>query len=84
MAKTGESLYGGKTFREVSEEWLSGICGRAAHTTYSRYRTALEKDIYPEYADTPMKDVTEAEVDRFLAHTMELAEKRGEFQEEAR
>lgn len=77
MARTGESLYGGKTFRETSEEWLLCIRGRAARTTYSRYRTALEKDIYPEYAGTPVKDVTEAEVDRFLAHMLELAEKNG-------
>ena len=48
------------------EEYLEDAKGTIANTTYDRYLDALERDIYPEYADTPMSDVTAAEVNRFL------------------
>lgn len=67
----------GKTFREVAEEYLEDARGTIASTTYDRYLDALERDIYPEYADTPMLDVTDAEVNRFLKVAPELATKRG-------
>ena len=67
----------GKTFRQMAEEYLKDARGTIASTTYDRYLDALERDIYPEYADTPMTDVTEAEVNRFLKVAPELATKRG-------
>lgn len=66
-----------KTFREAAEAWLKDNRGRIAATTYDRYADALERDIFPEYGDTPVKDVTEAEIDRFTVKAPELAEKQG-------
>jgi len=74
----GETLSNaGKTFREVAEEWLESIRGSMAATTWDRYADTLSRDIYPEYADTPINDVTEKEINRFLKLAPELAEKRG-------
>ena len=67
----------GKTFKEVAEEYLVNARGKVASTTYDRYLDALERDVYPEYADTLMADVTEAEMNRFLKVAPELAAKRG-------
>lgn len=67
----------GKTFKQVAEEYLEKARGTIASTTYDRYLDALERDVYPEYANTPMADVTEAEVNRFIKVAPELAEKRG-------
>ena len=67
----------GKTFKQVAEEYLSNARSSIASTTYDRYRDALERDVYPEYANTPMKDVTDAEVKHFLKIATALAEKRG-------
>lgn len=67
----------GKTFKEVAEEYLENARGKVASTTYDRYLDALERDVYPEYGNTPMTDVTEAEVKRFLKVASELAAKRG-------
>ncbi|MBQ9333913.1 MAG: tyrosine-type recombinase/integrase, partial [Lachnospiraceae bacterium] len=73
----GSSLLSGKTFKQVAEEYLANARGTIASTTYDRYLDALERDVYPEYANTPMADVTEAEVNRFIKVAPELAEKRG-------
>ena len=67
----------GKTFRQVAQEYLEDAKGTIAATTYDRYLDALERDIYPEYADAPMSDVTAVEVNRFLKVATELASKRG-------
>lgn len=67
----------GKTFKQVAEEYLDKAKGELASTTYDRYLDALERDVYPEYAKTPMIDVTESEVNRFIKVAPELAEKRG-------
>ena len=67
----------GKTFKDVAEEYLADARGKIASTTYDRYLDALERDVYPEYADTPMTDVTEAEVNRFLKLAPDAAAKRG-------
>lgn len=67
----------GKTFRQVAETYLEDARGAIAATTYDRYLDALERDVYPEYADTPMTDVTEAEVNRFLKVASDNAAKRG-------
>ena len=67
----------GKTFRQVVEEYLESARGKIAATTYDRYLDALERDIYPEYADTPMSYVTESEMNRFLKIAPELAAKNG-------
>ena len=67
----------GKTFKQVAEEYLDKAKGELASTTYDRYLDALERDVYPEYANTPMIDVTESEVNRFIKVAPELAEKRG-------
>jgi len=77
------SIYGeqspiaGKTFKQVAEEYLENARENVASTTYDRYLDALERDVYPEYTNTPMTDVTEAEVNRFLKIAPDLAEKRG-------
>ena len=71
------SPYEDKTFREVAEEWLLSCKGQIASTTYDRYKEALERDVYPEYSDTPMQDVTVEEMNRFLVLAPGLAEKRG-------
>ncbi|MCR4746819.1 MAG: tyrosine-type recombinase/integrase [Lachnospiraceae bacterium] len=67
----------GKTFKQVAEEYLEDAKGTIAATTYDRYLDALERDIYPEYADTPMSAVTAAEINRFLKTAAESAAKRG-------
>ena len=72
-----QSPIAGKTFKEVAEKYLESARGDIASTTYDRYLDALERDVYPEYANTPMVDVTEAEVNRFIKVATDLAEKRG-------
>lgn len=67
----------GKTFKQVAEEYLKDAKGTIASTTYDRYLDALERDIYPEYADTPMSDVTASEINRFLKVATESASRRG-------
>ncbi len=67
----------GKTFKEIAEEYLEDAKGKIAATTFDRYLDALERDIYPEYAKTPMKDVTVTEMNRFLKVAMGVAAKRG-------
>lgn len=78
-----QSFAEGKTFREVAEKWLQDAGGKIAQTTCGRYADALERDVYPEYADTPMKDVTEAEMERFLLIAPELAKKKGRMMEKS-
>ena len=72
-----QSPIAGKTFKQVAEEYLENAKGIVATTTYDRYLDALERDVYPEYANTPMADVTEAEMNRFIKVAPDLAEKRG-------
>ena len=67
----------GKNFKQVAEEYLAEAKGAIASTTYDRYLDALERDVYPEYANTPMVDVTESELNRFIKVAPDLAEKRG-------
>ena len=67
----------GKTFKQVAEQYLEDARGSIASTTYDRYLDALIRDVYPEYADTPMTDVTEAEMNRFLKLAPDAAAKRG-------
>ena len=66
-----------RTFRELAEEWLLANKDNIASTTYDRYEDALIRDIYPEYADTPMEQVTIEEMNLFLDKAPELAKKRG-------
>lgn len=66
-----------RTFREVAEEWLANNKDSLASTTYDRYEDALIRDIYPEYADTPMEQVTIEEMNRFMGKAPELAKERG-------
>ncbi len=73
----GISSIKGKTFRQVAEEYLANAKGTIASTTYDRYLDALERDVYPEYADTPMADVTDIEMNRFLKVAVDTAAKRG-------
>ena len=79
MARTRGNIFTieGKTFRQAAEEYLESSKGQIASTTYDRYLDALERDVYPEYADTPMSDVTEAEMNRFLKTAPEAAARRG-------
>ena len=72
-----QSPIAGKTFKQVAEEYLESAREDIASTTYDRYLDALERDVYPEYSNTPMADVTDAEVNRFLKVAPDLAEKRG-------
>lgn len=65
------------TFKQMAEKYLEDARGKVASTTYDRYLDALERDVYPEYGDTPMTDVTEAEVNRFLKVATDAAAKRG-------
>ena len=67
----------GKTFQDVAEAWLNDVRGTIASTTWDRYSDTLERDIFPEYADTPMEDITESEMNRFLKIAPDLAKKRG-------
>ncbi len=66
-----------RTFREVAEEWLANNKDSMANTTYDRYEDALVRDVYPEYADTPMDQVTIEEMNRFMVKAPELAKERG-------
>ncbi|WP_029199521.1 phage integrase central domain-containing protein [Oribacterium sp. NK2B42] len=72
-----KSPIAGKTFKQVAEDYLAEAKGTIASTTYDRYLDALERDVYPEYASTPMVDVTESEMNRFIRVAPDLAEKRG-------
>lgn len=65
------------TFKQMAEKYLEDARGKVASTTYDRYLDALERDVYPEYGDTPMTDVTETEVNRFLKVAPDAAAKRG-------
>lgn len=69
--------YDGKTFREAAQNWLENRRDEIAPTTYSRYVEALKRDIYPNYADTPVKDIDEAEIGHFIFSILEKAEKQG-------
>lgn len=73
----GEACAGELTFGQMAAEWLSSIREQVAVSTYDRYVEVLERDIYPEYADTPMEQVTWAELNRFMAIAPTLAEKNG-------
>lgn len=66
-----------KTFGELSRQWLATSKEKLASTTYDRYHDVLVRDILPEYEDTPMKDVTMAEVNRFMVRAPKLAEEDG-------
>lgn len=66
-----------KTFREAAEDWLDSRKEEIAATTYGRYVEALRRDIYPEYADTPVKDIKESEIERFLLVAPEHAAMQG-------
>lgn len=66
-----------RTFYQVSQDYLSSARSRIASTTCDRYQDALERDIYPQYADTPMIEVTYAEMNRFLEMAPESAARRG-------
>ncbi|MBR3516861.1 MAG: hypothetical protein IKO10_11155 [Lachnospiraceae bacterium] len=61
----------------MAEAYLEESRGTIAPTTYDRYLDALERDVYPEYADTPIADVTAAEINRFLKVATNIAAKRG-------
>lgn len=75
--KLNENNIEEKTFRHVAEEWLIGSKGRIAATTYARYSEALERDIFPQYGDTPISQVTESEMNRFLKKAPDFARQRG-------
>ncbi len=83
LAEVKRELYGnpspheGRTFREVAEEWLKKNRDNIANTTHDRYKDALERDIYPEYGDTIIFDVTYRELNRFLLVVADKAEKKG-------
>ena len=47
-----ENMHEGRTFEQVSQDYLTNARGRIASTTYDRYLDALERDIYPEYANS--------------------------------
>ena len=49
-------------FKEVAEKWLASKKEIIAPTSYFRYVDVLEREIYKEYGDTPVKDITEAEI----------------------
>jgi len=66
-----------RTFKQVAESYLAKVRGTIASTTYDRYLDALERDVYPEYANKPMMEVTEAEVKHFIKVAPEVAAKRG-------
>ena len=66
-----------RTFREVAEAWLADNKDNMATTTYDRYRETLERDVYPTYKNTPIKDITLEEMNRFLANAPEMAKKQG-------
>ncbi len=66
-----------RTFREVAEEWLANNKDSMANTTYDRYEDALVRDVYPEYANTPMDQVTIEEMNRFMVKAPKLAKSHG-------
>ena len=66
-----------KPFRRVSEDWLRSIRGKVAFTTYDRYYNILNRDIYPEYSDLLMKDMTVEEMNRFLRLVPDKAKESG-------
>lgn len=83
LAEVKRELYGnpspheGRTFCEVAEEWLEKNRDNIANTTHDRYKDALERDVYPEYGDTDISEVTNREMNRFLLVVADKAEKKG-------
>ena len=69
--------YADKTFYQVSQDYLDSARGKIASTSLDRYLDALERDIYPKYAGSPMSQVTYAEVNNFIRVAPQLAAKRG-------
>ena len=53
------------TFREAAERWLAAKHGTLAASTLGRYRKELEKELYPEYGDTPLAYITYEEAERY-------------------
>ena len=51
--------------------------GKIAATTYDRYLDALERDIYPGYADVPMADIKMSDVGRILEEAPKHAKENG-------
>jgi hypothetical protein len=65
-----------RTFWEVAEMWLEENRGNMATTTYDRYRETLERDVFPTYENTPIKDITLEEMNRFLMNASEMEKSR--------
>lgn len=55
----------GRTVRDVAQDWLAYKKDKVAATTFSRYETTLERNIIPEYGDTPIGDITPAELESY-------------------
>lgn len=62
-----------RTFREVAEAWLAENRDNMATTTYDRYRETLERDVFPTYENTLIKDITLEEMNRFLTNAPGMA-----------
>ena len=67
----------GKTVREVAKDWLVSKKDKVAPTTYTRYEAALERNIYPEYGNTPIGDITAAEIESYAKRVAENNTKSG-------
>lgn len=66
-----------RTFREVAEAWLADNKDNMATTTYDRYRETLERDVYPTYKNTPIKDITLEEMNCFLMNASGTTKRQG-------
>ena len=66
-----------RTFRDVAEAWLAENKENMATTTYDRYRETLERDVFPTYENTPIKDITLEEMNRFLMNASGTAKRQG-------
>ena len=67
----------GKSFRDAAELWLEAKKGTVAETTYDIYRRALSGTVYPEYGETPLSRISDAEVEHYAKAVVERAKEAG-------
>lgn len=62
---------------EAAKLWLESKKGSIAATTFDRYTDALNRYVYPEFKDAPIRDITDARIERFANSIVEDAKKEG-------
>lgn len=64
-------------FRSVAEEWLEASKPTLKDSTISRYRTALDRHLLPEFGDKVAADITRDDIAAFTAMLLSAASEGG-------